>query len=63
MFVPLNGQSDLGHKDFTPLAALTGDYAAFIVSADSPFNDMNDLVAAMKADPSYCYDRRRFCAW
>lgn len=52
MFVPLNGQSDLGHKDFTPLAALTGDYAAFIVKADSPFKDMNDLVDAMKADPS-----------
>ncbi len=52
MFVPLNDQSDLGHKDFTPLAALTGDYAAFIVSADSPFDTMNDLVDAMKEDPS-----------
>ncbi|MHA6261061.1 tripartite tricarboxylate transporter substrate binding protein [Sporosarcina sp. CAU 1771] len=50
MFVPLNGQSDLGHKDFTPIAALTGDYAAFIVHADSPYNTMNDLADAMKAD-------------
>ncbi|XUX07583.1 tripartite tricarboxylate transporter substrate binding protein [Sporosarcina sp. UB5] len=52
MFVPLNGQSDLGHKDFTPIAALTADYAAFIVKADSPFQNMNDLVDAMKKDPS-----------
>lgn len=52
MFVPLNNQSDLGHKDFTPLAALTGDYAAFIVSADSPYDTMTDLVDAMKADPN-----------
>lgn len=52
MFVPLNGQSDLGHQDFTPIAALTGDYAAYIVHADSPYNTMNDLAEAMKADPS-----------
>lgn len=52
MFVPLNNQSDLGHQDFTPIAALTADYGAFLVKADSPFNTMNDLVEAMKADPT-----------
>ena len=52
MFVPLNGQSDLGHKDFTPIAGLTADYAAYIVKADSPFQDMNDLAEAMKKDPT-----------
>ncbi|MFC5604773.1 Bug family tripartite tricarboxylate transporter substrate binding protein [Sporosarcina koreensis] len=51
MFVPLNGQSDLGHKDFTPIAALTADYAAYLVKSDSPFQNMNDLVDAMKKDP------------
>ncbi|WP_244943863.1 tripartite tricarboxylate transporter substrate binding protein [Siminovitchia fortis] len=50
-FVPLNGQSDLGHHDFTPIAAVTSDYAAFIVPADSPFDNMNDLVDALKKDP------------
>ncbi|MDQ0338844.1 putative tricarboxylic transport membrane protein [Caldalkalibacillus uzonensis] len=51
MFVPLNGQSDLGHRDFTPIAAIIADYGAFIVPKDSPFNTMNDLVEAMKQDP------------
>lgn len=52
MFVPLNNQSDLGHKDFTPIAALTADYGAYIVSADSPYENMNDLIEAMKNDPT-----------
>jgi putative tricarboxylic transport membrane protein len=51
MFVPLNGQSDLGHRDFTPIAGVIADYAAFVVNADSPFNTMNDLVDALKEDP------------
>jgi putative tricarboxylic transport membrane protein len=51
LFVPLNGQSDLGHNDFTPIAGVIADYAAFIVSADSPFDNMNDLVEALKKDP------------
>lgn len=51
LFVPLNGQSDLDHNDFTPIAGVIADYAAFIVSADSPFNSMNDLVEALKKDP------------
>ena len=51
MFVPLNGQSELGHQHFTPIAAITADYAAFIVHADSPFNTINDLVEALKEDP------------
>ncbi|MFS1516531.1 tripartite tricarboxylate transporter substrate binding protein [Bacillus sp. SCS-151] len=51
LFVPLNGQSDVGHNDFTPIAGVIADFAAFIVHADSPFNNMNDLVKALKADP------------
>ena len=51
LFVPLNGQSDVGHKDFTPLAALTADYAVFLVKNDSPIKDMNDLVDKMKDNP------------
>jgi putative tricarboxylic transport membrane protein len=51
MFVPLNGQSDLGHRDFTPIAGVIADYAAFVVHADSPFNTMNDLVDALKENP------------
>ncbi|WP_243388169.1 tripartite tricarboxylate transporter substrate binding protein [Bacillus kexueae] len=51
LFVPLNGQSELDHNDFTPIAGVIADYAAFIVSADSPFNSMSDLVNALKEDP------------
>ena len=51
LFLPMNGQSDLGHRDFTPIAALTADYAVFIVKDDSPIKAMNDLVEMMKKDP------------
>ncbi|RBW68034.1 tripartite tricarboxylate transporter substrate binding protein [Bacillus taeanensis] len=51
LFVPLNGQSDLGHEDFTPIAGVIADYAAFVVKADSPYDTMNDLVDALKEDP------------
>ncbi|WP_377887615.1 tripartite tricarboxylate transporter substrate binding protein [Alkalihalobacillus sp. R86527] len=52
LFVPLNGQSDLGHNDFTPIAGVIADYSAFVVPANSPYNTMNDLVDALKEDPS-----------
>ncbi|TWT06684.1 tripartite tricarboxylate transporter substrate binding protein [Planococcus sp. CPCC 101016] len=51
MFVPLNGQSEHGHEDFTPLANMIADYGAFAVSADSEWEDLNDLFDQMKADP------------
>lgn len=51
MFVPLNGQSEYGHEDFTPLANMIADYGAFAVSADSEWEDLNDLFDQMKEDP------------
>ncbi|QHJ70288.1 Bug family tripartite tricarboxylate transporter substrate binding protein [Planococcus halotolerans] len=51
MFVPLNGQSEHGHEDFTPLANVIADYGAFAVSADSEWDDLNDLFDQMKEDP------------
>ncbi len=51
-FVPLNGQSSLSHEDFTPIAGVIADYAAFVVDADSPYDTMNDLVDALKKDPA-----------
>ncbi len=50
MFVPLNGQSEYGHEDFTPLSNMIADYAAFAVSEDSEWNDLNDLFESMKED-------------
>lgn len=52
ILVPLNGQSQYGHEDFTPLANLIADYAAFAVKADAKWNNLNELFADMKKDPS-----------
>lgn len=51
MFVPLNGQSEYGHEDFTPLSNLIADYAAFAVKADSKWENLNDLFEDMKENP------------
>ncbi len=52
LLVPLNGQSEFDYKDFTPIANLIADYAAFAVKADSKWNSLNDLFEDMKKDPS-----------
>ncbi|OQY32981.1 MAG: tricarboxylic transport TctC [Spirochaetaceae bacterium 4572_59] len=46
----LNGTTDYGYKDVTPLACLIADYAVFVVAADSPYKTMNDLLDALKND-------------
>lgn len=51
MFIPLNGQSEYGHEDFTPLANMIADYGAFAVKADAKWNDLNELFDDMKEDP------------
>lgn len=45
------GNSQFGYKNTTPLAQLTRDYGAIVVAADSQFNDLQSLIAAIKADP------------
>jgi putative tricarboxylic transport membrane protein len=51
LLVPLNGQSEYDHEDFTPLGNLIADYAAFAVAADSKWDNLNDLFDDMKKDP------------
>lgn len=51
IFIPLNGQSEYGHEDFTPLANMIADYGAFAVKADAKWNDLNELFDDMKKDP------------
>lgn len=46
------GNSEFGYKDTTPLAQLTKDYGAIVVKADSKFKTLNDLLDAIKADPT-----------
>ncbi|WP_170006182.1 tripartite tricarboxylate transporter substrate binding protein [Bacillus fonticola] len=52
IFVPLSGQSEYETEDFTPLANLIADYAAFAVREDAPWDNLNELFDAMKEDPS-----------
>ena len=40
------------YKELVPLAKLITDYQIFTVKADSPYKTFNDLVAALKKDPS-----------
>ncbi len=52
LLVPLNGQSQFGYKDFTPIANLIADYGAVVVKADAKWNSLTDLFADMKKDPT-----------
>jgi putative tricarboxylic transport membrane protein len=47
----LTNKAPVSLDDVTPLALLTGEYELLVVSADSPFKTMGDLVAKLKADP------------
>ncbi|PTM59758.1 Bug family tripartite tricarboxylate transporter substrate binding protein [Desmospora activa] len=51
MFVPLNGQSEYGHQDFTPIAGVIADYGAFVVKKDAKWKDINELMDDLKKDP------------
>jgi putative tricarboxylic transport membrane protein len=44
-------KSPVKMTDLTPIARLTGEALALVVPAASPFKDLKDLVAALKADP------------
>lgn len=46
------GNSPFGFRDVTPLAQLTKDYGALVVKADSPYQDVKSLLAAIKENPS-----------
>ncbi|MDP5276224.1 tripartite tricarboxylate transporter substrate binding protein [Chengkuizengella axinellae] len=52
LLVPLNGGSELGHNDFEPIAGVIADFGAFVTNADSEYQNINDVVEALKADPS-----------
>jgi putative tricarboxylic transport membrane protein len=51
LLIPLAGQSQYGHEDFTPLANVIADYGAFAVHADAKWNNLNELFEDMKQDP------------
>lgn len=48
--IQING-SGVSLEDVTPIARLTDDYDVVVVPADSPIQDMDDLVAEWEKDP------------
>lgn len=48
----LTGVFPHNFRDLTLVSGTIGDYAAMVVSKDSPVNSMADLLAAYKSDPS-----------
>lgn len=51
-YVKKDGNSPVGYKDLTPLAAMQADYEVIAVSADSKYKDLKSLMDDLKADPS-----------
>lgn len=51
LLINLNGSSEFGYKDTTPLARLIADYGAFVVTKDSEYKSINQIMDALKADP------------
>jgi putative tricarboxylic transport membrane protein len=47
----LRGTFPQSFRDLTPIAAIIGDYAAFVVAADSPYQTFGEVIEAYKADP------------
>lgn len=45
------GLTELGPKDYTPLALLINNAAGITVRADSPWDSVEDLIANIKSDP------------
>lgn len=45
------GVSELGYDDFTVISPLVGDPKVIVVGKDSPYNTLEELLAAIKANP------------
>lgn len=46
------GSAQLSYDDFTPIGLYNADPSAIFVRADSPYKTIDDLIAAIKKDPS-----------
>ncbi len=51
LLTKLTGTSKYGYQDTTPLARLITDYGAFVVSKNSKFTSINEVMDALKKDP------------
>ncbi len=51
LLINLNGSSEYSYKDTTPLSRLIADYGAFVVAKDSKYENIGQIIDALKADP------------
>jgi putative tricarboxylic transport membrane protein len=52
MMNQLRGKSKYGYADVTMIARLMTEYFVVVTRPDSPFKNLNDVMAAIKADPA-----------
>ncbi|CAN5133537.1 tripartite tricarboxylate transporter substrate binding protein [soil metagenome] len=52
MMNELRGKSQYGYRDVTMIARLMTEYFVVVTRPDSPFKNLNDVMAAIKADPN-----------
>ena len=51
LLINLTGQTELGYKNLTPIAMLINDFGAYAVPKDSKFNNLKEVMDAIKKDP------------
>lgn len=51
LLIKLNGSSQYGYKNTTPIARLLTDYGVFVVPANSRFKSISEVMEALKKDP------------
>ena len=49
----LRGKSKYGYDDVTMIARLMTEYFVVVTGPDSPFTNLNDVMAAIKSDPAH----------
>lgn len=52
LYIKLNGTSQFGYKNLTPLARLITDYAGFYVNKNSKYKNLKEVLEAIKKDPT-----------
>ncbi len=52
LYIKLNGTSQFGYKNLTPLARLITDYGAFYIGKKSKYTSLKDVLEALKKDPT-----------
>jgi len=51
LLINLNGSSEYSFEDTTPLSRLIADYGAFVVTKDSKYENIGQIIDALKEDP------------